>query len=92
MRSRYTAFVLFDAAYLHRTHAPETRPSHYELDRNIRFFALEIHEALDNYVEFSAHYLQDRMPGTPTPHILRERSKFRKEGNRWFYVDGIFKN
>lgn len=103
MRSRYTAFVRGDAAYLHRTHAPETRPARYELDPNIQYFALKVHSAVGNTVEFSAHYLVKNQPtaaipggifaglGEGIPGVQRELSRFRKVGDQWLYVDGTIK-
>jgi SEC-C motif-containing protein len=98
MRSRYSAFVIGDAAYLLATWHPSTRPDSLELDAGIRWFRLDILSRsggglLDSegVVEFSARY---RMPA-PGPGAKREtgeqheRSRFVRTEGRWFYVDAL---
>lgn len=86
MRSRYTAFVLRNVAYLHETWHPSTRPKRLELDPTTRWSGLEILSAsggvFDNtgMVEFRATH--DR-----GEHV--ERSRFLREGGRWYYLDGV---
>lgn len=87
MRSRYTAFVVGDAAYLARTWAPETRPATLDVNPDGEpFTRLEIVETVaggpfanEGVVEFAAHY-----PGG----VQRERSRFERRAGQWVYVDG----
>ncbi len=95
MRSRYTAFVRGDFAHLTRSHAPETRD---RFDRaaaarekgSIRWLGLTIEETVAGgpgddrgTVAFAARFTQAGQAQT-----LRERSRFRREGESWLYVDG----
>ncbi|AMM20747.1 zinc-binding protein [Frondihabitans sp. PAMC 28766] len=91
MRSRYSAFVVGDAAYLLATWDPATRPAGLELDPAVRWFRLEILGAtrgglLDTTgtVEFAAHY---RAGGSAAQQ--RETSRFAKRSGRWLYVDAL---
>ena len=90
MRSRYTAFAVGDAEYLSATWHPETRPIDLDLDDETSWLALEIVATerggpfdRDGEVEFRATYRSDGERG-----VLHERSRFLREGGRWFYVDG----
>ncbi|KRB37676.1 YchJ family protein [Microbacterium sp. Root180] len=91
MRSRYTAFVVGDARYLEETWHPGTRPDAVELDPAQRWTALEVLDAevgsVDDtrgVVEFRALWRHGRERGE-----LHERSRFRRQGGRWWYLDGI---
>ena len=95
MRSRFTAFSLGVADYLVATLAPERRtPNERKLLeselRKTRWLKLEIlatesgqPEDQMGTVEFNAYFIQPSGAG-----CLHERSNFRREGERWFYVDG----
>ncbi|MBD8505867.1 hypothetical protein HT102_05140 [Hoyosella sp. G463] len=92
MRSRYTAFMLGDTSYLHRTWHPTTRPRRLELDPAQEWLGLRILGAqrgslLDSTgtVEFVAEY---RYRGRRD--ALHERSRFTREKGQWLYVDGVF--
>lgn len=87
MRSRYTAFARGDAAYLLATWHPSTRPAELELEGDTVWRRLQLVDVVEGeeagVVEFRASY---RTPdGTG---LLHERSRFAREGGRWFYVDG----
>ncbi|TCK42295.1 SEC-C motif-containing protein [Paraburkholderia sp. BL8N3] len=92
MRSRYTAYVLGDTAYLRETWSEETRPADLDAsaDPATRWLGLQIkrHVPLDAdhaEVEFVARY---KVGGRA--HRLHETSRFvRNEAGRWLYVDGI---
>ncbi|TFY99488.1 YchJ family protein [Ramlibacter rhizophilus] len=89
MRSRYSAFVLGDAAYLLSSWHPSTRPSELALDPQQRWLGLELraHRATSAdtaEVEFVAR----SRPRSGPALRLHERSRFRREAGRWFYVDG----
>lgn len=95
MRSRYTAFALGAAEYLVSTLAPERRAPNERrmLQRELgqtqwlklEILATEAGLACDSkgVVEFNAYFIQPSGAG-----CLHERSNFRKEGEKWFYVDG----
>ena len=90
MRSRYTAYVLGQEAYLLATWHATTRPAAVDLreEPRPRWIGLDIrrHEQRDGAhaeVEFVARY---RLGGRA--HGLHETSRFLREGGSWFYVDG----
>lgn len=90
MRSRFAAFRGADASWLLRTWHPSTRPAHLDLSDNPRWRGLQVvdvvggeEDAEVGVVEFRATYLHDGVLG-----ILHERSRFVREGGRWYYVDG----
>ena len=89
MRSRYCAFVMCNERYLLDTWHPDTRPPSCEFDRFQKWLGLRILEASSTSetsaeVEFVARY---RIGGA-SARRLHERSRFVKESERWFYVDG----
>lgn len=90
MRSRFQAFRDGDTAWLLRTWHPSTRPSVLDLEGNPVWRGLQIVDTVgggtddsEGIVEFRATYRADEGVG-----ILHERSRFVREGGRWFYVDG----
>ncbi|MCH0565536.1 MULTISPECIES: YchJ family protein [unclassified Streptomyces] len=88
MRSRYSAFVRGDAAYLLRTWHPRTRPARLDLDPRMRWTGLEI-LGTGAGTAFHTH-------GTVTFRAsyrggsLLERSRFERLDGAWVYVDGTF--
>lgn len=89
MRSRYSAFVLGDAAYLLATWHPRTRPATLELHDQPQWQGLEVFGSgqaaagRSGWVEFAAHY-----HGPAGNGCLRERSCFLHEQGHWLYLDG----
>ena len=88
MRSRYCAFVLERADYLLATWHSSTRPATLDFDAGAKWLGLEVRQhqltgADGAEVEFVARY---RVQGQAVR--LHERSRFVREGGRWFYVDG----
>ncbi len=88
MRSRYSAFVLERTDYLLSTWHSTTRPASLDFDEATKWLGLEVREhkatgADTAEVEFVARY---RVQGRAVR--LHERSRFVREGGRWFYVDG----
>ncbi len=94
MRSRYTAYVRGEIAYLLATHDDTTRPRDpapiAKWSRETEWQGLEIvateagGETDDTgIVEFIA-----RGNTNGQPFAQRERSRFRKRDGAWFYVDG----
>jgi SEC-C motif domain protein len=91
MRSRFAAFREGDAAWLLRTWHPSTRPRDLDLDDNPNWRGLQIVDKVAGgegddrgIVEFRASY---RLVGGGVG-VLHERSRFVREGGRWFYLDG----
>lgn len=89
MRSRYCAFVLLDRDYLLATWHPSQRPPGLELEPATRWLGLEVRssrilDATHAEVEFVARC---RQPGGRASR-LHERSRFLKQNDRWFYLDG----
>lgn len=83
MRSRYTAYVLRDAASLLATWHPRTRPAELHLGHT-EWLGLTVRRAEGNTVSFTARY-QER----GQHRALRERSTFVQEDRTWFYLDGV---
>lgn len=91
MRSRYSAFVVGDAAYLLETWHPDTRPADLDLDGDIQWRRLDILTTsrggpLDSVgtVEFQAWFRRGRERGSH-----RETSTFRRVDRRWYYFDAL---
>ena len=85
MRSRYTAYVLGDAAYLRRSWHPDTCPADLSLDAGVQWLGLKIerHTRISSThaeVVFIARY---RLDGRV--HRLAEHSRFVLEQGRWLY-------
>jgi SEC-C motif-containing protein len=90
MRSRYTAFVVGDAAYLRASWHRSTRPPRLDLDEGVVWRGLQVLTTRSGgpfddtgVVEFAARYRDGDVRG-----VLHETSRFVREGGRWFYVDG----
>lgn len=92
MRSRYSAYALGRADYLRASWHASTRPATAELYADAaakpKWIGLEIRSCDCQggeraTVEFVARY---RIAGRA--HRLHERSRFAREGERWYYVDG----
>ncbi|MDX2603294.1 YchJ family metal-binding protein [Streptomyces caniscabiei] len=88
MRSRYSAFVVRDEAYLLRSWHPRTRPADVAFDTTMRWTGLEILDTADGTpfhttgtVTFRASFRGGSM---------HERSRFERVDGAWVYVDGEF--
>jgi len=89
MRSRYTAFVREDAAYLLATWQAAHRPAQLDFEPGARWLGLQVRahlplDATHAEVEFVAR----QRDATGRAHRLHERSRFLREQGRWYYVDG----
>jgi SEC-C motif-containing protein len=91
MRSRYTAFVVEDEAYLLETWDPRTRPPKVVFEPEITWTGLDILKTVKGNVDdtmgmvhFRAHFKTSDGQGTQ-----EERSKFLRpeSGAPWIYVD-----
>lgn len=89
MRSRFTAHVVNDPKYLHRTYAgtvhqplvdePEAKPMDWS---RLIVHAHELGRTPDiSYVEFSAFFLDEA-----GEHVIREKSEFQRENGQWLYT------
>ena len=92
MRSRYSAFVLCDEAYLVKTWHPDTRPAEIETT-GVQWLGLKVVRVEDGgagddrgTVEFVARY---KVGGRG--HRLHEVSRFARVDGQWYYVDGDFR-
>ena len=95
MRSRYTAYTKQNIDYVFGTHDPQTASNQDKTyaekwARDAKWDGLEIvstekggPEDTEGVVEFKAKYRIDHQPA-----VHHERSRFRKEDGRWYYVDG----
>jgi len=92
MRSRYTAYVTRNAAYLNATWHPDTRPVSLDLDSqpSPRWTGLKLLHTTaglagdsQGTVEFVARY---KLNGRA--HRIHEVSRFVREHGRWFYLAG----
>ena len=93
MRSRYTAYVFMDEAYLLRSWHSSTRPARLGLQEvePLKWLGLEVIRTeaggeLDDtgQVEFSARYKPAGAAGR-----VREVSCFVREQGTWFYLSGV---
>jgi SEC-C motif domain protein len=92
MRSRYAAYEAGDTEWLLASWHPSTRPATLDLERATKWLGLEVrdHKVVDAdraEVEFVARC---RVGGGRAVR-LHERSRFVREGGRWYYVDGDLK-
>jgi SEC-C motif domain protein len=94
MRSRYTAYVLGELAYLRATWSEQTCPPDLDVsDTSTRWLGLDIkaHSSVDadhEEVEFVARY---KVNGRA--HRLHERSRFeRNQAGHWIYMSGEVEN
>jgi len=90
MRSRFEAFRDGDDGWLLRSWHPSTRPSALDLGDDLAWRRLQIVETVDGgpaddtgIVEFRASWVRGAEYG-----VLHERSRFVREGGRWYYLDG----
>lgn len=96
MRSRYTAYAVKDAVYLHRTTHPSTRKKHplkeiAKWAKRTNWLKLEVlrtekgmENDADGIVEFNAYFTEK----DHHIHVLHEVSFFKKEEGEWYYVNG----
>jgi SEC-C motif domain protein len=90
MRSRFSAYALGLAPYLLASWHPSTRPAELELDASATWRRLQIVDTVaggpgdsEGIVEFRASYRDADGAG-----LLHERSRFIREDEYWFYVEG----
>lgn len=91
MRSRYSAFVVQHADYLYEsTHFSKrknnSKSAYLNSAKNTKWIKLEIVFAAFDVVEFKAYYLNKNFQ----TEVLHEKSNFKLEDGKWYYVDGDF--
>ncbi|WP_443938333.1 YchJ family protein [Pedobacter sp. MW01-1-1] len=91
MRSRYTAFVMHEGDYLvDTTHVSKRqgnlKKAYLASAKNTKWLRLEILLSDFDTVEFKAHYVDSKN----RPAVLHEKSNFRLEDGKWYYLDGRF--
>ena len=89
MRSRYVAFVLCDERYLLETWLPSKRPGSIPFSTNQKWLGLRIVDVRVTGEAFAEVEFIARFRASNAAAVrLHERSRFVREGERWFYVDG----
>jgi SEC-C motif-containing protein len=91
MRSRYSAFVVEDAAYLLKSHHSSTRHAAMDFEPKLRWTGLEIVGTTggtvfhaEGTVEFIAHYTESGRADS-----LHENSSFVREDGNWVYLSAL---
>ena len=98
MRSRYSAYVVHDVNYLIETWSPALQPEKWraaleESCRDTQWSGLTLlacdagKHADEGYVEFAACFTDASSPTVSS--LLRERSRFLRHHDHWYYVDGV---
>lgn len=90
MRSRYSAFAVGAGEYLLRTWHPSTRPDRMDLDDGLVWTRLDVVSTLRGGpfdAEGIVHFVANHR-GAGGRGRQEEISRFRREGGRWYYVDG----
>tara|TARA_R110000787_G_scaffold31696_11_gene83902 strand:- start:1727 stop:2173 length:447 start_codon:yes stop_codon:yes gene_type:complete len=90
MRSRYSAYALEMEDYLLASWHPDTRPRTVEFEAASKWLGLTIkdHQILsedESTVSFVARF---RVAGGRAVR-MQERSRFRRESGRWYYIDAL---
>ena len=86
MRSRYSAFVHKNEAYLLRTWHPRTRPDQIGFVPGMRWTGLEILDTSEGSAFHSTGTVTFR--ASFRGGALHERSRFERVDGAWVYVDG----
>jgi SEC-C motif-containing protein len=91
MRSRYTAFVLKDEAYLRYSWLPQCRPDDIELDTKTQWLGLQIISTDQGQVHDDSGRVEfvARFKINGKAFRLHESSRFTRHEKRWVYRDGI---
>lgn len=93
MRSRYSAYVLRLAPYLLASWHPSTRPALTagDLDLATTWLGLRVLShtpAAGDADAAQVEFIATSRVGGGSAQRLHERSRFRREDGRWYYVDG----
>lgn len=97
MRSRYTAFVRGDLDHIDNTYASEKRSAANSVKDNnpfesVEWVGLDIFDTTRGGEddETGTVHFAVRFKENGALQVHRERSNFRREEGKWFYVDGDF--
>jgi len=96
MRSRYSAYVMGNVAYLMQSHHGSTRPISEQKEilnwtKSVKWLSLEVLSFTNGEVndvkgtvEFKAHFEENGLKD-----IIHENSKFIRENNHWVYLGEV---
>ena len=93
MRSRYTAYVRGDEAYLRATWEERTRPQGpiLDADSGLKWLGLEVRRtSMDDAANTGVVEFVARLKTGGRAQRLHEVSRFVRENGRWYYLDGQF--
>ena len=89
MRSRYSAFVQGNEQYLLTTWHQSKRPDSVPFSKNQKWLGLRIVDArVTGDASAEVEFIARSRASNAAAVRLHERSRFVREGGRWFYVDG----
>lgn len=89
MRSRYSAFVRGDLAYLQASWHASTRPAELAPDEaGLKWLGLEVRRHLSQDAEHATVEFVARSKLGGRAHRLHEISRFVREDGVWYYLDG----
>jgi SEC-C motif domain protein len=89
MRSRYSAYVLCNEQYLLATWHPSTRPVSIPFSKNQKWLGLIVVDAsVTGGASAEVEFIARSRVSNAAAVRQHERSRFVREGERWFYVDG----
>ncbi len=92
MRSRYSAFVRGDLAYLQASWHASTRPAELAPDQaGLKWLGLEVRQHLSQDAEHATVEFVARSKLGGRAHRLHEISRFVREDGVWYYLDGELK-
>ena len=89
MRSRYTAFAKERADYLLATWHVSTRPAEVTFEPDMRWLGLEVRSrSMSDGEHAEVEFVARQRNAAGQASRLQERSRFVRENERWYYVDG----
>jgi SEC-C motif-containing protein len=89
MRSRYSAYVLCNEQYLLATWHPSTRPDSIPFSRNQKWLGLSVIDmSVTGDASAEVEFIARSRLSNAAAVRQHERSRFVREGGRWFYVAG----
>ena len=89
MRSRYTAFAKERADYLLATWHASTRPVEVTFEPGMRWLVLEVRSrSMSDGEHAEVEFVARQRNAAGQAGRLQERSRFVRENERWYYLDG----
>lgn len=88
MRSRYSAFVMGQTAYLQASWHASTRPQTLVAEAGLRWLGLTVTRSSQQDADHATVEFVARSKQAGRAHRLHETSRFVREHGRWFYLDG----